>query len=346
MSGESDAEPSDEMGRDAPYHTVRLLFLNPGERRLRMPWRLLVGLVAFLIVMLAVGLATSFLPAASRLDGQYLPALYGTIQYLAITSVLLGALLGLSYSIDRRELTDLGLRIDRQWWRDCLFGLGLGFVLPTAVFLLELAAGWITVTGVVETGQSTVLAFGSAPPWFAFVLVVLFFVGVSAFEELIVRGYLLTNIAEGLAEFWRFGTRAAITIATLVTAAIFGVLHASNPSATPLSVVNITLFGILLGLGYVFTDRLGVPIGMHLTWNTTVGAVYGFPVSGISVGVSVLATKPTGPELVTGGDFGPEGGLVALLALVLGLALLWWWVQRAYGDVALRESVAVPTLRE
>lgn len=293
-----------------------------------------------------MGLAATLLPEAGQLDGQYLPPLYGTVLYLAATGLLLAALLALSYVIDRRELTDLGLRMDGQWWRDCAFGLVLGVVLPTAVFLVELAAGWLTVTGLFRTSGSAILGFGSAPAWFAFLLVVLFFVGVSAFEELIVRGYLLTNIAEGLAGFWRFGTRSAITIATLVTAGIFGVLHASNPNATTLSVVNITLFGILLGLGYVLTDRLGVPVGMHLTWNTTVGAVYGFPVSGITLGVTVIETETTGPDLLTGGSFGPEGGLVALLALVLGLALLWWWVRRAYGDVELRDAVAIPTLRD
>jgi len=345
MSGDGTAETSDA-SRDATPGTLKRVFLNPAERRPRMPWRLAGGLIGFGVVVFVVGLASTLLPEPGQFGGPYLPALYGTLLYLTLTAVFLAALLALSYVIDRRHLTDLGLRLDGQWWRDCAFGLALGVVLPTVVFLVELAAGWLTVTGLFRTSESALLGFGSAPPWFAFLLVVLFFVGVSAFEELIVRGYLLTNMAEGLAGFWRFGTRAAIVIATLVTAGIFGVLHASNPNATALSVVNITLFGILLGLGYVLTDRLGVPVGMHLTWNATVGAVYGFPVSGITVGVTLVETETTGPELFTGGAFGPEGGLVALLALVLGLALLWWWVRRAYGDVALRDAVATPTLRD
>jgi membrane protease YdiL (CAAX protease family) len=353
LAREAPAMPADADGDRATAEVpdespgpLRRLFWNAAERRPRMPWRLASGLTAFLVVTLAVGLFTSLLPTAGQLDGPYLPALYGTVLYLAITTVLLVALVGISYVVDRRELTDLGLRLDGQWWRDCAFGLALGVVLPTAVFLVQLAAGWLTVTGVLVTSQGSLLPFGTAPAWFALVLVGLFFVGVSVFEELVVRGYLLTNIAEGLAGFWRVGTRAAIAVATLVTAAVFGVLHASNPNATPLSVFNITLFGVLLGLGFVWTDRLGVPIGMHLTWNATVGGVYGFPVSGITLGVTVFETETTGPELVTGGAFGPEGGLVALLALVLGVASLWWWVRRAYGTVSLREGVAVPTLRE
>ncbi|WP_136717684.1 CPBP family intramembrane glutamic endopeptidase [Halorientalis salina] len=346
MSADESPETDDVASRDGGAGTLRRVFWNTTEHRLRMPWRLAGGLTAFLVVTLAVGLFTSLLPTAGGLDGPYLPALYGTVLYLAITTALLVALVGISYVVDRREFTDLGLGFDRQWWRDCAFGLALGVVLPTAVFLVQLAAGWVTVTGVLVTSRGSLLPFGTAPAWFALVLVGFFFVGVSVFEELVVRGYLLTNIAEGLAGFWRVGVRGAIWIATLVTAAVFGVLHASNPNATPLSVLNITLFGVLLGLGFVWTDRLGVPIGMHLTWNATVGGVYGFPVSGITLGVAVFETETTGPELVTGGAFGPEGGLVALLALVLGLALLWWWVRRAYGTVSLREGVAVPTLRE
>jgi len=74
--------------------------------------------------------------------------------------------------------------------------------------------------------------------------------------------------------------------------------------------------------------------------------VFGFPVSGLTVAGTVLATEQSGPTVLTGGDFGPEGGLIALLAVVLGTTLLWLWVRREYGQVALQEGVARPALRE
>lgn len=339
--------PSEESPRATGARaTLRWAVWNDPERRPRLPWRLLAGLVVFAIVGALAGIGTALLPPATALGGKFLRPLYALVLYLGGTGLLVAALVGSSYLVDRRVLTEMGLQLDRQWWRDCAFGLALGVALPTLVFLVELAAGWLTVTGVGTTGQSSILPLGSAPAPFAFLLVVLFFVGVSVFEEVLVRGYLLTNLAEGLAGIWRIGVRGAILLATLLTAALFGVLHASNPNATLLSTANIALVGIMLGLGYALTDRLGVPVGMHLTWNTTVGAVYGFPVSGISVGVTLVETETTGPDLVTGGRFGPEGGLVALLTLVVGLGLLWWWVRRAYGDVELREAVAIPELRE
>ena len=335
-------------GRSGAVGRLRWALLNDRERRLRTPWRLLVGLLAFAIVgVLLGGAATAFLPDASGLSGSVLPGLYATLLYLALTTALLLVLLGLSYLLDRRHPTDLGLGFDRQWWRDTAFGLALGVALPALVFLVEVAAGWVRVTGWFRTNPEALLSFGPATPVpVALGLVVLFFVGVSAFEEILVRGYLMTNLAEGFDGWWRFDSRRAVGLAILLTAALFGVLHATNPNATALSITNISLFGILLGLGYGLTERLGVPVGMHLTWNATVGAGFGFPVSGITVSVTVVETETTGPALFTGGSFGPEGGLIALLALVAGLALTGWWVRREYGDVGLREGVSTPALRD
>ena len=341
------AQPPDDAPERESSGPLRRALVNGRERRLRAPWRLLAGFVAFVVLAAVAGAATTVLPSLDAVTGPILPGLYATGRYLAFTAVLLAGLLGVSYAVDRRHPADLGLGLDRQWWRDCGFGLALGVVLPAIVVLVELAAGWVTVTGLFRTDPDALLSVGPATPVpVALALVVLFFVGVSVFEEVLVRGYLMTNLAEGLDGWWRFDHRHAVWLAVLATAAVFGVLHATNPSATALSVTNISLFGVLLGLGYGLTDRLGVPVGMHLTWNATVGAGFGFPVSGVTVSVTVVETATTGPDLYTGGAFGPEGGLVALVALVVGLGLLGWWVRREYGGLAVDPGVSTPALRE
>jgi membrane protease YdiL (CAAX protease family) len=326
---------------------VKRYFWNDPERRLRAPWRLGVGAVAFVLLLVAVGIVVALLPAPDRAarNAPLVRGLYATGLYVGAISVFSVGLVVISYGVDRRRVSDLGLGLDRQWWRDMGFGLGLGVVLPTIVFLLEFATGLVTVTDTFVNRPDAFLGFGPAPAWFALLLVGLVFVGIAVFEELLVRGYLLTNVAEGLAGFRGLDTGTAIGAATVLTAGVFGVLHASNPNATLLSTVNITLFGILLGLGYALTDRLAVPIGLHVTWNATVGSVFGLPVSGMQIAATVLETEQTGPELLTGGDFGPEGGLIALVALVLGLALLWVWVRREYGATTLQDDVARPQLR-
>jgi len=324
-----------DTGEGGLASTVVGVFWNRRERRLRAPWRLFAGLlVGGVVVFLLVAVASMFVD-----DGGLL-----VVQSLTMAAILLSVPV-VAYLVDRRRIADYGLGVDRQWWRDTAFGLALGVVMPTALFLVQFALGWVTVTGTFVTDAGAFLSFGGVSAGVALLLALAFFVGVGVYEEVFVRGYLLTNVAEGAAGLPGFDERRGVVLATLATAAVFGLLHAMNPSSSALSITNITFFGILLGLGFVWTDRLGVPIGLHIAWNTVVGAVYGFPVSGITVGVTVLDTETTGPALLTGGSFGPEGGLIALLALVVGLALSAWWVRREYGAVALRESVAVPTLR-
>ena len=75
------------------------------------------------------------------------------------------------------------------------------------------------------------------------------------------------------------------------------------------------------------TRALWLPIGLHFAWNFFQGPVFGFPVSGTQTS-TLLQLEPVGPELLTGGRFGPEASLVGVAAELLGIALLWWWASR------------------
>ncbi|MFB6224583.1 MAG: lysostaphin resistance A-like protein [Haloarcula sp.] len=317
---------------------VRRYIINPPERRLRAPWRVTVWLflAGFGLIVLAglVGLLGSL----AELTGPT----FVVGRQITVFAVGTAVAVGIGYLLDRRTLGDYGLDFDRQWWRDATFGLALGFGLPALVLLTELAAGMVRVSVglvTVDSGPLPLTAFG--PPVAVLVLGVFFVVQATA-EEVIVRGYLLTNAAEGLAGW--VGKRRAVIAATVLTGALFGVLHLRNPSASLLSVTNITLYGLLLGACYVLTGRLGIATGFHVAWNYTL-ALFGFPVSGIRTGVSILSTDATGPALVTGGGFGPEGGLIALPLLGVGAAALYWWVRREYGTVELLDGIATPDLR-
>jgi hypothetical protein len=102
----------------------------------------------------------------------------------------------------------------------------------------------------------------------------------------------------------------------------------------------------MLAAGYVLTGDLAVPIGLHTTWNLFQGGVYGFPVSGLGVGASVVAVEETGPDVVTGGAFGPEAGLLGLGAMVVGTAAIAAWVRWRTGDLRIDPAVTTPELRE
>lgn len=235
--------------------------------------------------------------------------------------------------VDRRAPTDYGLRIDSLWWADFAFGLVLGAGLQTGIALVGLLAGWYLVDG-------TFVADGSFLS--TLFLVLALFVSVGVVEELLARGWLLTNLAEGLRVV---GERAAVGLAVLVSSGLFGVAHLANPGASAVSATIISLAGVFLALGYVLTGELGIPIGIHVTWNFFQGPVFGWRVSGIEMPGAVIALEPVGPEWATGGGFGPEAGLLGLVAILFGLVAIVLWVRYQDGTVGVHEAVTTPDLR-
>ena len=320
-------------------------FFEVGTGRFRALWRLIFQywtyrLAAPLIANLLVA-AWLFLspgagrspggPGASSLAGSPALPLLSSVAGLAGTllSVWLAARL-----LDRRPFRSLGFRLDRGWWLDLGFGMVLGAVLMTAVFLAEMGLGWLSVTGAFETVGTR------APFALAALLPIAVFVCVGFSEEIASRGYQLTNAAEGL-NYPAVGPRAAVLLAWVASSVFFGALHAGNPNATTLSTLNITVAGLMLGFGYVLSGELAIPIGLHITWNLFQNAVYGLPVSGFgSFGASLLSTEQTGPEVWTGGSFGPEGGLIGAAAMILGLLLIALWTRLRTGKVSLHTPIA------
>ncbi len=314
----------------------RSILWNQSERRPRAPWRLLVGFcvvfgITVVVFALLFGLLSIF-GLVVAFDPQTQPfvmtAFGGVITVLAVGL--------LSQYVDRRLFADYGFRFDTNWWLDCAFGLCLGALLMTGIFLFGLAFGWFAV---VDTTQLT------DDFWLSFGVVLATFIIVGIYEELLLRGYLLTNLAEGFTWFDSLGHRGAVVAATLLSSSVFGVFHATNPNATLLSTLFISVAGVMLAAGYLFTGELAIPIGLHITWNVFQGVVYGFPVSGLTIPVSVIDTVPRGPPAVSGGAFGPEAGIVGLAAMIVGTAAIAGYVGFREGELRLHPAITTPGLR-
>ncbi|MCU1243238.1 MAG: Abortive infection protein [Candidatus Acidoferrum typicum] len=111
-------------------------------------------------------------------------------------------------------------------------------------------------------------------------------------------------------------------IAVIISSAFFGAAHAFNPGATVTSSLAITLeAGVLLAAAYVLTGRLWFPMGLHAGWNFSEGSLYGLSVSGFTAKNALTQGSLTGPVILTGGSFGPEASVVAVLSC-LGVAIL------------------------
>ena len=108
----------------------------------------------------------------------------------------------------------------------------------------------------------------------------------------------------------RWNTRAAL----IVSALFFGFGHLSNDNATWWSSLAIAIeAGLLLAAAYKWSGTLWVPIGIHWAWNYVQGNVFGLAVSGINIGDGMLATRVNGPDIITGGAFGPEASIITVV---------------------------------
>ena len=322
------AEPEPGPRQSVPA-LLAAAFWNGDERRLRALWRV-AGLVCLVLLLGGLLRASGIFPEQGTLEF-YLAATPARL-WTGLVAVLLAGLV-----LDRRPFRDFGFALDRRWLADLGFGLALGALLMCGVFLVEWSLGWLEVSGSWRTPVDG-MSFGRA-----LLTPVVVFVSVGILEELVFRGYLLRNLAEGLAFRRLGGPRGGLIVATVLSSALFALGHANNPNATWVSTVNVGLAGLLLALGFLLTGQLAIPIGLHVTWNLFQASAFGFPVSGTTVvRTAVLATEETGPDLWTGGAFGPEAGLVGLGAMLLGVGLTVAWVRWRRGEARIVTGLTEP----
>jgi hypothetical protein len=189
----------------------------------------------------------------------------------------------------------------------------------SGIFVHEAALGWVRATPTDAAGSDS--AWGPA-----ILLSVWAYLVVGVNEEFAFRGYQVLNLAEGVVGR-RFPARRAALLALVLSSVFFGTAHAANPGATVASTLGVMFGGLLLGLPYLLTGELAISIGLHTTWNLFQGTVYGFPVSGNPPGRHLLSIQQGGPDLWTGGKFGPEAGLLGVVWMLLGCGLILLWVR-------------------
>ena len=126
-------------------------------------------------------------------------------------------------------------------------------------------------------------------------------------------------------------------VAMVVLSLIFSIMHILNPNFSAGGALNIFLAGIQLSVAYIKTRSLWLPTGLHMAWNWTQGPLWGMNVSGIDIPNSFMVSIPTGPELLTGGEFGAEGSLISSLLIILATWYMWRapWLKPSKANSAL-----------
>jgi len=228
------------------------------------------------------------------------------VELALATGAVLGQLFA-AWLLEREKPKAVG------WSRPALRPMGLGFAtgagLQTLVVVLLALFGWYAFAENRTTDSSASELAGT------FIL----FGVVAVFEEVLMRGILFRQL-ERLLGSW---------FAIIITALFFGVSHRSNPGATAISAIAIAVeAGVLLAAAYAVTRSLWLPIGIHWAWNFFEGPVFGEAVSGTH-GPHWLAPHIAGPAIWTGGKFGPEAGLAAVIpCTALGVYFVWLAVRR------------------
>ena len=208
----------------------------------------------------------------------------------------------------QRPLRDLGLSFDVSAAWEFVAGTAIGGAIALCVLGIQWGAGWVRIEeqaiGAAIAGDSvaaTTLSLGVVPALMRLLLG-------AAGEELLFRGY-------GLQQLIRAMNPA---VAIVVTSALFGLLHAGNPNASNVGLLNTALFGCLFGLLLVRRRSLWSPFGAHFGWNFTLVAI-GASLSGIRIRVVDFRLVPMGPPLWTGGDYGPEASLLVTIAVAVAI---------------------------
>lgn len=207
--------------------------------------------------------------------------------------------------IEKRSLSSIGFN-KNNWLKKYSLGFLIGLVMMSIIVLILLSFGYITV----EKNPIQLVGISAISS----ILVILFgWIIQGATEEIVTRGWLLNVLS----------TKYNIGVGLLISSTLFGLMHLTNPNVNYIAVINIILVGLFYGLYVIKTNDLWAVCGMHSAWNFAQGNIFGFEVSGLDVSVgSLIDLNLVGNNVITGGAFGPEAGIISTFILLVSIGIL------------------------
>jgi membrane protease YdiL (CAAX protease family) len=273
----------------------RNIFFND-LHELRSGWKLATFAVVFILIWIATGIALSLWFSRTGLSDDQLTLI--ALNEIALLVPAVAATLFVARIIDHRPLKTFGITL-HNCHRHLAGGLAIAAVMVVMVLAGSFVFGYVHIAWTANQVPRSTLAATAA------VLIV-----AAAVEEMMFRGLPLQILSEGIGK-WP---------GILVISGLFGAVHLNNPNSSLLGTVNTVLAGILLSLAYFGPRSLWLPYGIHLAWNAGIGFVLGMSLSGLDL-ASLWTTGVAGRDLILGGGYGPEGGL--LTTFIFGSAALF-----------------------
>ncbi|HAS46124.1 MAG TPA: hypothetical protein DCS93_36925 [Microscillaceae bacterium] len=300
---------------------MKTFFYNLPENRLRAGWRILIFAALFWGLSALIFVIKPLFGDLSKREFLHYYRIV-IVSVLAIAATL--AVILSRKRLDKQSVVSLGLRVDKQAWKDLLFGFALSGMMAVFFLLLLLGLGLAEYQGFRFDQASLVnhktYGFIKIMSTISVVSLTILFledVLVGYWEELVFRGYIFQNMVAGIGLRWAIG----------ISCLLYGLIHVANPNASLLSSSIIMLFGFLRLYGYLSTQMLWLSMGMHIGWNFFQGPVFGFAASGHTQ-VTLVKLKLLGPNWLTGGAFGPEGSVLIIPMIILALVAMRWWVSK------------------
>lgn len=207
------------------------------------------------------------------------------------------------------------MTFERQGWEGVALGRSAWTFLPlfagaaAGALAIALPIGLLVSTGDLRFVAAPV---GSVPR--ALLLSVAVLAPAALTEELLLRGY----------PFAVLSARWGWPVATGVTSIVFGLLHLGNPGVTPLAIANVISAGLFLAGVRLVTGSLAAAWAAHFAWNWTMSAGFHTAVSGLPFETPGYRLVDSGPDWLSGGAWGPEGGAVAVVGMIGTFAGLSW----------------------
>lgn len=225
---------------------------------------------------------------------------------LLTVSIFVGWLCG--RFLENLPFRALGCWFTKNWLKDLLFGLTLGAAsIYFAAFIAIIFGGMTIEPNYSSESSAILLTLG--------ISLAVFTLGAAA-EEALFRGYILQTFARAKLAWF----------AIALTSLFFASGHSGNPNAGYISTINTVLAGVWLSIAYLKTRNLWMVFGLHLMWNWVQGAILGIPVSGIKelTTAPLLQVTNVGSTVLTGGDYGIEGGVACTIALIASGFMIWF----------------------